>query len=69
LELDAMFSADAMFSYCRIVWMSQTNVRVVFLDTGIKGKARLLNLNLTTFAGYALHAWSFQGRLSRAEGN
>jgi hypothetical protein len=37
--------------------MIQTNVPVVFLDPGINGTAGLPNVNLTTFAGYAVHAW------------
>jgi hypothetical protein len=32
LELDAMFPVDAVFSHCRFVWLSQTNVPVVFRD-------------------------------------
>jgi hypothetical protein len=28
LELDTMSPADAMFSHCRLVWMSQMNVPV-----------------------------------------
>jgi hypothetical protein len=52
-----------MFSYGRFVWMSQTNVPVVLLDPGINGIAILPNVNLTTFAGYAVHAWSFQSQV------
>jgi hypothetical protein len=33
--LDAVFPVDAVFSHCRFVWLSQTNVPVVFLDPGI----------------------------------
>jgi hypothetical protein len=58
-----MSPADAVFSYCRLVWMSQTNVSVVLLDPGINGTASLPNVNLTTFAGYAVHAWSFQSQV------
>jgi hypothetical protein len=57
-----MSLADAVFSYCRFVWMGQTNVPVV-LDPGINGTASLPNVNLTTFAGYAVHAWSFQSQV------
>jgi hypothetical protein len=60
LELDTMSPADAVFSYCRFLWMSQTNVSVVLLDPGINGMVSLPNVNLTTFAGYVVHAWSFQ---------
>jgi hypothetical protein len=38
-------------------------VSVVLLDPGINGTACLPNLNLTTFAAYALHAWSFQSQV------
>jgi hypothetical protein len=55
-----MFSADTMFNYFLLVRMRETNVPVVLLDPGINGTASLLNVNLTTFAGYALHAWCFQ---------
>jgi hypothetical protein len=58
-----MSPADAVFSYCRFVWMSQTNVSVVLLDPGINGTASLPNVNLTTFAGYAVHARSFQSQV------
>jgi hypothetical protein len=40
--------------------MSQMNVSVELLDPGINGTASLPNVNFTTFAGYAVHAWSFQ---------
>jgi hypothetical protein len=56
LELDAMSPADAMYRYCRLVWMSQTNVPVVLLNPGINGTASLPNVILTTFARYAVHA-------------
>jgi hypothetical protein len=36
---------------------------VVLLDPGINGTACLPNVNLTTFAGYAVHAWSFQSQV------
>jgi hypothetical protein len=58
-----MSPADAVFSYCRFVWMSQTNVPVVLLDPGINGTASLPNVNLTTFARYAVHTWSFQSQV------
>jgi hypothetical protein len=38
LELDAMSPADAVFSHCRFVWLSQTNVPEVLLDPGINGR-------------------------------
>jgi hypothetical protein len=43
--------------------MSQTNVPVALLDPGINGTASLPNENLTTFAGYAVHTWSFQSQV------
>jgi hypothetical protein len=52
-----------VFSHCRFVWMSQTNVPVVLLDPGINGTASLPNVNLTTFAWYAVHTWSFQSQV------
>jgi hypothetical protein len=52
-----------MYRYCRLVWMSQTNVPVVLLDPGINGTASLPNVILTTFARYAVHAWSFQSQV------
>jgi hypothetical protein len=58
LELDTMSPADAMFIYDRFVWMSQTNVPVMLLDPSINRMASVLNVNLTAFAGYAVHAWS-----------
>jgi hypothetical protein len=58
-----MSLADAVFSYCRLVWMSQTNVSVVLLDPGVNGTASLPNVNLTTLAGYAVHAWSFPSQV------
>jgi hypothetical protein len=58
LELDTMSPADAMFIYDRFVWMSQTNVPMMLLDPGINRTASLPNVNLTTFAGYAVHACS-----------
>jgi hypothetical protein len=36
---------------------------VVLLDPGINGTASLPNVNLTTFARYAVHAWSFQSQV------
>jgi hypothetical protein len=53
-----------MFSYCRLVWMSQTNVPVVLLDPSINGTASLPNVNLTTFAGYVVTPEVFSPRLS-----
>jgi hypothetical protein len=35
--LDAVFPVDAVFSHCRFVWLSQTDVPVVFLDPGLNG--------------------------------
>jgi hypothetical protein len=35
----------------------------VRLDPGINLKASLPNVNLTTFAGYAVNAWSFQSQV------
>jgi hypothetical protein len=58
-----MSLADAMFSYCRLVCMGQTNVPVVFLDPGMNGTASVPNVNLNTFAGYAVHAWSLQSHV------
>jgi hypothetical protein len=63
LEPDTMSPVDAMFSYCQLVWMSQTNVPVVLLVPGINGTASLPSVNLTTFAWYAVHAWSFQSQV------
>jgi hypothetical protein len=56
LELDAVALADAVFVYSQFVRMLQTNVLVVVLDSGFKGTASLPNVNLTTFAGYAVPA-------------
>jgi hypothetical protein len=36
---------------------------VVLLDPGINGTACLPNVNLITFTGYAVHAWSFQSQV------
>jgi hypothetical protein len=58
-----MSPADAVFSYSRLLWMSQTNVPVVLLDPGINGTASLTNINLTTSAAYAVHAWSFKSQV------
>jgi hypothetical protein len=54
-----MSPADAVFSYCRLVWMGQTNVPVMLFDPDINGTASLPNVSFTTFAGYAVHASSF----------
>jgi hypothetical protein len=43
LELDTMSLADAVFSYGRFGWMSQTTVPVVLLDRGVSGMASLPN--------------------------
>jgi hypothetical protein len=43
--------------------MSQANVSVVLLDPGINRTASLPNVNLTKFAQYAVHAWSFQSQV------
>jgi hypothetical protein len=58
-----MSPADAVFSHCQFVWLSQMNVPVVFLDPGINGMASLPNVNLTTFAWYAVHTRSFQSQV------
>jgi hypothetical protein len=58
-----MSPADAVFSYCGLLWMSQTNVPVVLLDPGINGTASLPNVNLATFTGYAVHPFSFQSQI------
>jgi hypothetical protein len=42
-----MSPADTVFSHYRFVWLSQTNVPVVFLDPGINRTASLPNVNLT----------------------
>jgi hypothetical protein len=57
LELDAMSPADAVFSHCRFVWLSQTNVPVVLLDHGINRTASLSNVNLTTLARSLSQNW------------
>jgi hypothetical protein len=62
-DLNTMSPADAVFSHCRFVWMSQTDVSVVLLDPGINGTASLPNVNLATFAGYAEHDWSFPSQV------
>jgi hypothetical protein len=53
-----------MFGYCQFVWMRKTNVPVVLLDAGINGTASLPNVNLTTFAVYAVTPGVFSLRLS-----
>jgi hypothetical protein len=62
LELDTMSPADAMFSYCRLVWISQMNVPVVLLHPGINGTVTVPNVYLTTFAGYAVTRGVFSHR-------
>jgi hypothetical protein len=44
--------------------MLQTIVLVVLLDPGFYGMTILLNVNLTTFAGYAVNTWSLSPRSS-----
>jgi hypothetical protein len=58
-----MSPADAVFSHCRFVWLSQTNVPVVLLDPGINRTASLPNVNLTTLARYAVDTRSFQSQV------
>jgi hypothetical protein len=58
-----MSPADAVFSHCRFVWLSQTNVPVVFLDPGINRTASLPNVNLTALARYAVDTRSFQSQV------
>jgi hypothetical protein len=58
-----MFPVDAVFSHCRFVWLSQSNVPVVFLDPGINRTASLPNVNLTTRARYAVDTRSFQSQV------
>jgi hypothetical protein len=53
-----MAQAYAVFDHGRFIWMLQTNVPVVLLDPGLNGTASLPNVDLTTFAGYAVHTWS-----------
>jgi hypothetical protein len=52
-----------VFSHCRFVWLSQTNVPVVLLDPGINRTASLPNVNLTAFARYAVDTRSFQSQV------
>jgi hypothetical protein len=42
--------------------MLQMNVPVVLLDPDLNGTTSLPYVNLTTFAGYAVHAWSFESQ-------
>jgi hypothetical protein len=58
-----MSPADAVFSHCRFVWLSQTNVPVVLLDPGINRTASLPIVNLTTLARYAVDTRSFQSQV------
>jgi hypothetical protein len=58
-----MSPADAVFSHCRFVWLSQTNVPMVLLDPGINGRVSLPNVNLTTLARYAVDTRSFQSQV------
>jgi hypothetical protein len=55
-----MSPADAVFSHCRFVWLSQMNVPVVLLDPGINRTASLPNVNLTTLAWYGIHGSTTQ---------
>jgi hypothetical protein len=57
-----MVQAYAVFSHGRFVWMLQTDVPVVLLDPGFNGMASLLNIDLTTFAGYAVYASSLKSQ-------
>jgi hypothetical protein len=36
---------------------------MVLLDPGINGTASMPNVNLTTFAGFSVHTWSFQSQV------
>jgi hypothetical protein len=58
-----MAPADAVFSYSRLVWLLQMNVLVVVFDAGFNGMASLPNAHVTTFAGYAVYAWSFESEV------
>jgi hypothetical protein len=58
-----MSPADDVFSHCRSVWLSQTNVLVVFLDPGINRTASLPKVNLTALARYAVDTRSFQSQV------
>jgi hypothetical protein len=64
-----MSLADAVFGYGGFIWMSQTNVPVVLLEPCINEMNSLPNVNVTTFAGYAVHAWSFEAHLPKEGGN
>jgi hypothetical protein len=39
------------------MWMLQTDVPVVLLDSGLNGTAGVPKVDLTTFVGHAVHAW------------
>jgi hypothetical protein len=58
-----MSPAEAVFSHCRFVWMSQTNVPVVLLDPGINRTASLPNVNLTTLARCAVDTRRFHSQV------
>jgi hypothetical protein len=58
-----MAKVDAVFSHGQFIWMLQTDVPVVLLDPGFNGTADLPNVDLTTFAGYAVHAWSLESQV------
>jgi hypothetical protein len=51
-----MTQTYTVFDHGQFMWMLQMNVPVVLFDPGFNGMASLPNVNLTTFAGYAVHA-------------
>jgi hypothetical protein len=53
-----MVQADAEFFHCQFIWMVQTNMPVMLLDPDFNAAASLPNVNLTAFAGYAVHVLS-----------
>jgi hypothetical protein len=61
--LYAVSPADVVFGYGRFVWMLQANVPVVLHDPGFNAMASMPSVNLTTFAGYTIHAWSFESQV------
>jgi hypothetical protein len=63
MMLDTMAQAFAVFGHGRFIWMLQMNVLVVLLDPGFNGMASLPNIDSTTFAGYAVHAWSLESQV------
>jgi hypothetical protein len=46
-----------------VLWLLQTNVLLVCLDPGFNGTSSLPSVNLTTFAGYAVNAWSLESQV------